>query len=97
MVMFLTGSFHLKTLELGRPEIRYLFVISLLKSVVPVELRSCSLGKAWKLSLSQQDRGHTEVGQLAVLRVCPPLVWHYNGKCQCVDQLVFNCIYIIAV
>ena len=50
MVMFLTGSFHLKILELGQPEIKYLFVISLLKRLVTVELRSCSLGKVWKLS-----------------------------------------------
>ena len=50
MVMFLIGSFNLKILELRQPKIKYLFVISLLKSVVPVELRSCSMGKAWKLS-----------------------------------------------
>ena len=30
MDMFLTGSFHLKILELGRPNIKYLLVISLL-------------------------------------------------------------------
>ena len=50
MVMFPTGSFHLKILELGQTKIKYLIVISLLKSVVPVELQSCSLGKPWKLS-----------------------------------------------
>ena len=50
MVMFLTGSFHFKILESGGPNIKYLFVISLLKSAVPVKLKSCSLGKAWKLS-----------------------------------------------
>ena len=49
MVMFLSGSFLLKILELGRTKIKYLFVISLLKSGVPVELQCCSLGKAWKL------------------------------------------------
>ena len=50
MDMFLTGSFHLKILELGQPKIKYSFVISFLKSVVPVELRSCSFRKARKLS-----------------------------------------------
>ena len=50
MVMVFTGSFHLKILVLGQPKIEYLFVISLLKSAVPVELRSFPLGKAWKLS-----------------------------------------------
>ena len=76
MVRFLTGSFHLKILELGGPKIKYLFVISLLKSVVPVELLSCSLGKAWKLSRPSRMEILPGVGQLAVPRARPPLVWH---------------------
>ena len=49
-VVLPTGSFHVTILELGRPKIKYLLVISLLKRAVPEELRSCSLGNAWKLS-----------------------------------------------
>ena len=44
----------LKILDLGRLKIKYLFVISLLKSAFPEELRSFSLGKAWKLSPSNR-------------------------------------------
>ena len=75
MVMFFTGSFHLKILELGQPKLKYLFVISLLKSAVPVELLSCSLGKVWKLS---PPRDLKLMRQLAVPCACPPLVLHYN-------------------